>query len=210
MITLQLDLTDKATPALRQLLADVKPGGGLGLVMGRALADTLKSHFRARNSSQPNKLGGKRTNFWTAVAGTVQNPVVATGEVSVAVSHPHIAQKVFGGRIVPTNKKALAIPVHAKAHGVTARDMPNLAFIFGKKGKPGTVGYLVEGQLHTILRGKRKGQQVMQAKPGGAMMYVLRKWVDQQTDPLALPETSVMLDEVAKAAKSFLNRPGKA
>ena len=206
MITLQIDLTDKATPELRQLLADVKPGGGLGMVMGRALADTLKKHFRTRNAT-PNALGGKRTNFWSAVAAAVQNPVVADGEVRVAVSHPHIAQKVRGGRINPKKTKVLAIPVNAKAHGVSPRTFTDLAFIPARGGPQVNVGYLVEGELHKILRGPRKGTEVVKPKPGGAMMYVLRGWVDQLPDPKALPDTAAMLDPVAKAARSFLSRP---
>ena len=206
MIKLTLDVSDAATPALKQILADIKPGGPLGQVMGRALADTLKKHFRERNKT-PNKLGGKRQNFWTAVSAGVQNPVVSEGGVSVTVSHPHIAHKVTGGRIVPTKQKALAIPVNAKAYGVLARDMPGLAFIPARGGPQVNVGYLVEGEIRKILRGKNKGKDTIRPKQGGAMMYVLRAWVDQQPDPRALPETSVMLEQVAKAGQAFLSRP---
>lgn len=206
MIRLKIDITDNATPALRQILADVKPGSGLGLVMGRALANTLKEHFRQRNA-KPNKLGGQRTNFWSGVAAAVQNPVVTDGGVSVAVSHPHIAQKVYGGRIVPTKKKALAIPVNAKAYGNSPRIFKDLAFIPVRDKTSATTGYLVEGELRKILRGPRKGQEAIRPKVGGAMLYVLKKYVDQVPDPLALPETSAMLDNVAKAARIFLSRP---
>jgi hypothetical protein len=206
MIGITIDITDAATPALRQIIGDVKPGGGLGTVMGRALANTLKKHFRARNVV-PNKLGGKRTNFWSAVASSVQNPVVGTAEVSVAISNPAMAQKVFGGRIKPTKKKALAIPVNAKAHGNSPRLFKDLAFIPASSKIPATVGYLVEGEIHKILRGKRKGQDAVRPKKGGVMMYVLRAWVDQKADPRALPAKETMIEDVTQAAKIFLSRP---
>lgn len=206
MIGITIDVTDTATPALRQIIGDVKPGGGLGTVMGRALANTLKKHFRARNVV-PNKLGGKRTNFWSAVASSVQNPVVGTAEVSVAISNPAMGQKVFGGRIKPTKKKALAIPVNAKAYGNSPRIFKDLAFIPARGGPQVNIGYLVEGEIGKILRGKRKGQDTVRPKKGGVMMYVLRAWVDQKADPRALPAKETMIEDVTKAAQIFLNRP---
>jgi hypothetical protein len=211
MIQINIDIKNTATPAINQMLKDVKPGGALGMVMGRALANTLKKHFRARNLV-PNKLGGTRTNFWSAVAAAVQNPVVSTGEVSVAVSHPAIAQKYYGGKIEPTKKKALAIPVHRLAHGRMARDMQGLAFRPAGTAakKAGTVGYLVEGELRKITRGPRKGKDAMRPKVGGAMMFVLRKFVDQARDPKTLPPDAEMLEDIAKAARIFLDRPNQA
>jgi hypothetical protein len=206
MITLTLDLTDHASPALRQILADVRPGGPLGMVMGRALANTLKSHFRARNASQPNKLGGTRTNFWSGVAAAVNNPRMEGSIIAVSVSAEAINLKVFGGVVLPTNKKALAVPVNAKAYGVMARDMPGLAFLFARNGKPGTMGYLVEGLPHTVTRGKNKGTATFKPRPGGQMMYVLRKYTTHEPDPEALPPVQKIGEDLLKAAQIYLRR----
>lgn len=204
MINISIAVDDAATPALRELVVKMAPGSALYLVMGRALANTLKAHFRALNL-KGNKLGGKRTNFWTAVGSAVQNPVVASNEVSVAISHPAIRQKVYGGRIMPTKKKNLAIPVNALSHGKSPRVFQNLSFIPALKNGPNiTTGYLVEGVLGVAKRGKKKGQQIVKPLEGGKLLYVLRAWVDQEADPDALPTDSRLLDAVEDAALDYL------
>ena len=199
-VKIDIAINDQATPELRRIIRQVEPGGPLGLVLGRALANVLKSHFRERNKT-PNKLKGARTNFWSQVAAGVNNPVVVSRGVSVTVSHAAIAQKVFGGRIVPTKKKNLAIAVHADAHGKSPRVFANLAFIPSRKGGVNaTTGYLVEGVAAVIARGPNKGQSTTRPKEGGKLLYVLRGFVDQAPDPKALPTDAAMGEAMVKAA----------
>ena len=205
-VKIDIDLTDHATPELRQLIADVEPGGELGKVMGRALATTLRTHFRQRNA-KGNALGGKRSHFWSRIANAVQAPQVSQAEISVTVSDRAIAQKIFGGRIVPTNAKALAIPADKKAYGKSPRTIADLAFIPARGGPQVTIGYLVEGKAGIISRGPRKGEATIRPLKGGVLMYVLRAWVDQAPDPEALPQTPAMLEAVTTAARTFLHRP---
>jgi hypothetical protein len=199
MITVRI-AKDEITPDLRRLLKSVTPGGPLGKVLGRACANELRRHFRTLNSQRANKLGGKRTNFYSRVAEAVQNPQPRAGGISVAISHPHIAQRLYGGTITPRKKKALAIPVHKSAHGVMARIYPGtLAFIPAKGGT--TKGYLVQGIEVPIKRGKRKGGKRIVPKPGGAMIYVLKGAITQRADKTVLPPTAKMAEALTRAAR---------
>jgi hypothetical protein len=48
-------------------------------VSRRAAANELKKHFRELNAKRLNKLGGKRSNFYSCVAEAVQNPQAVAG-----------------------------------------------------------------------------------------------------------------------------------
>jgi len=72
-MSLKIDVSpsDSATPELRRIIGRIQPDGGLGQVLGRTLANTLKARVRERNRT-PNRVGGKRTNFWGRIAQGVQ------------------------------------------------------------------------------------------------------------------------------------------
>lgn len=208
---IRLNITTDGSDAVRRelgiLFQKMQPGGGLGKVLGRAAAGVLRDHFRRRNEV-PNKLGGARTNFWSAVAAGVQNPVVEDRAIVMAVSHPAIAQKVHGGPIVPRTRKNLSIPVHAKAHGKSPRVFALLAWIPRKKEAPeDTTGYLVEGARKTISRGPRKGSTVVVPAAGGSLLYVLRRKVTQAPDPQALPAAEAFRGPLLAAGRIWLRKP---
>jgi hypothetical protein len=170
MITIRLD-RDEVTPHLRKLLKESKTDSALATVLGRAAANTLKKHFRARNQT-PNKLGGTRTNFWSRVAESVQSPKALPGKIVVPVSHPAIAQKVFGGTITPKKAKSLAIPIDPRAHGKSPRVFTALEFAVTKAG--------------VKLLGLKNGSGGMD------WLYVLVPKVTQDKDPKALPTDAEM------------------
>ena len=169
MIALRLD-RDEITPHLRKLMREAESNGPLARVLGRAGANTLKKHFRSRNKT-PNKLGGTRTNFWSRVAESVQSPLSRPGKIVIPVSHPAIAQKVFGGIITPKKAKNLAIPIDPKAHGKSPRVFPLLQFAM-----------------------TRAGVKLLGIKENGGMkwLYVLKSSITQAPDPKALPTDAEM------------------
>jgi hypothetical protein len=191
-MSLRIDITvdDGATPEIQDMLRKIRPGAGLGRAMGRGLANTLKAHFRARNADSPNKLGGRRTNFWSRVAQGVQNPVTDSNGVSVTVSHPAIRQKYQGGTIKAKPGKALAIPVAPQAYGKSPRVFDNLTL-------------LIVGPKKTALLAKKE-----RGKDRFTTYYVLKKQVTQDKDPGTLPSNSAMLEGAAAAGRIFLNKPG--
>ena len=183
MVTLKLT-QDSLTPDLRRLIREAESNGPLARVMGRAVANTLRKHFRERNRT-PNALGGARTNFWSRVAESVQAPHQAGSKIVVAVSHPAIAQKVFGGTITPKKVKHLAIPVDARAHGKSPRVFPLLQFAMTRGG--------------TKLLGVREGGRFV-------AYYLLKPSVSQAPDPKALPTDAAMEKAVTTAARIHLDR----
>lgn len=184
MITLKMD-KDEVTPHLRKILKQAETNGPLARVLGRAASNELKKHFRARNASSPNKLGGSRTNFWTAISASVQSPKPAPGKVVVPINHPAISQKIFGGTIRARKAKNLAIPIDARAHGKSPRVFTNLTFGISQAGN------------------KLLGEKV-----GGIMrwLYVLKPSVTQKRDPAALPRDSVVGAALEKAGEIFLRQ----
>lgn len=184
MITIRLN-KDEVTPHLRKLLRQAGTNGPLAKVLGRAGANELKKHFRARNASSPNKLGGSRTNFWTAVGASVQNPNILPGRIVISINHPAIAQKVYGGTISAKKLKNLAIPIHPKAHGKSPRVFTNLQFAMTRAG--------------TSLLGLREN--------GGIIwLYVLKPSVHQDRDPEALPKDATMAAALERAGDIHLRR----
>jgi len=183
-LKIDVSLSDSATPELRRIIGQIQPGGGLGQVLGRALANTLKAHFRERNRT-PNRLGGKRTNFWSRVGQGVQNPVVGTREVTVTVSHPAIRQKLYGGKITAKPGKSLAIPVHPAAYGNSPR---------------------VFSDLTLMILGVKRTAVLAKKEPGGGFttFYLLKKFVTQEKDPATLPPESRIVADLVDAVEDFL------
>lgn len=198
MITIRIT-KDDVTPHLRRIFTRMQPGGAASKILGRAAANELRRHFRDLNTQRPNRLGGKRSNFYSRVAETVQNPREVPGGISVAISHPHIAQRLFGGPITPRKKKALAIPIHASSYGVFARIYPGtLAFIPSRTGRGGV---LVEAEERSITRGPRKGGKRRAPKPGGVAIYAITGFVAQRADHTVLPHPHRMVAALTRAAQ---------
>lgn len=169
--------------AFRKLnsLADDK--SGLLMVMGREARNQLVRHYRDKDRSEPNKLGGRRTHYWLQVARSVQAPAGrGPDKVVVAINEPTIRQKIYGGKLTPgksisrkTGKptKALTIPVSQEAYGRTAS----------------TLEY--EEGIHLFLVPRDFGTGLLAAamKDGSIKVhYVLKKTVQQKPDPTALPD----------------------
>lgn len=183
MITIKLD-RDEVTPHLRRLLKEAATNSPLSRVLGRAASNELKKHFRERNANSANKLGGKRTNFWTAVGASVQSPLAKPGVIVIPINHPAIAQKVFGGTITAKNSKNLAIPINPKAHGKSPRVFPLLQFAMTRSG--------------TKLLGLKDGEGNME------WLYVLKPSVTQAPDPTALPKDEKVAAAMTRAADIYL------
>jgi len=181
MLTIRLT-KDEVSPALRKMLRDAQANGRLGAVLGRAAANELKKHFRKRNQ-RGNKLGGKRTNFWSAVAQSVQSPRSQGGGIVIHISHPAIGQKVHGGTITATKANNLAIPIDPRAHGNSPRVFQGLKFA------------MIGGVKFLGLR-----ESIFQA------LYVLKKSVTQDADPNALPKVSDMAAALEKAGLIALRK----
>jgi hypothetical protein len=174
---------EKFAKEFNALVVQMKKPRALVAGVGREAQQQLKAHFRAKDRNEPNKLGGKRTHYWVGVADSVQAPVVESPKADqmqarVSINEPTIAQKVFGGRIVPKNVDFLTVPRTAEAHGRTAETF---------EAETGLKLFLITKKKD----GNSRGFAGLAAKfASGAVVveFILRRWVDQKKDPTALPD----------------------
>jgi hypothetical protein len=191
-IGVQIDIQDTAGPAVRRVLEGLGPGR-LNPVIGRAAQNHVRDHLFRLNTERPNRLGGRRTNFYAAAARGTQFTTVAEG-VLVSVNKLGIRQRFQGGEIKPTGgRKFLTIPAIAEAHGRRAGEFNNLRFAM-----PGGKPALVEADATLVKRTKKgfKGTTSV----GGKIIFWLRRSVTQQPDPTVLPSPEALGAAVNRAA----------
>lgn len=190
MIKLKVDSTN-ARAYLTNILAQARRPVGILQVSGRAVADLLKKWYRRLDREEPNKLGGPRKHFWREVADAVQKPVVAGDTtVTVAISHPVIAQKIFGGTIRAKRASLLTIPQTPEAYGRTAATY---------EAETGLKLVFLRQNDHAILASRAQGQ-------GLTVQYVLVPSVHQEPDPNALPPEQQLEQAALEAADKALQR----
>lgn len=167
---------------------------------GREVVKQLKSHFNRKDRSEPNKLSNRRSRFWQQVARSVNQPVLENAStVSVTISDPRFAQKLFGGTLRAKRSKFLAIPVEERAYG----RYPGNKHGFGSSFENETGLKLV-----FIRNGKSAFQNaVLAVKEGKGLTveYVLTKSVNQKADTTALPEKAALETAILARAQRILD-----
>lgn len=179
------------------LIGQAKNPRALLLNAGREVGNQLKQHFRERDRANSNTLApDRRSHFWLAVAGMVQNPQVENPTtVSVTVNHPAFAQKVFGGPIVAKVAAALTIPESPEAYGRTAAEFEQAT---------GLTLFLIhsgQGEFERALLAVKDG-----SGKGFAVEYLLTPRVEQKADPRALPDKSLLEQAVLARSQRVLDR----
>lgn len=192
MIAVQFN-DSKFVAEIATLSSRIQRPRALAAVLGREANNRLRVHFRRKQNAEPNKLGGKRTNFWRAVANSVQSPIIAADglTIRVGINHPAIAQKYYGGVITAKRAKALTIPVSQEAYGRTAETLE------------------AEKNIKLFVMPREFGSGLLVAAMADKSIkvhYVLRRSVRQQKDPDALPTKKVMLDALLVRARSYVAR----
>jgi hypothetical protein len=186
MLEITIPSIDTWPPLLRLTRGVTEPS--VKLVMGRAIATLIRRHLRRLDAERANKLGGQRTHFYAQAAASVQNPRPrgSTG-VSVAINHIGIAQRFFGGEIVPKLAHWLSIPARSEAYGTRAREHANLAFV--------------------LIRGRTSdfgGPLAMLQEPEGGVFFWLVKRVVQQADPTVLPTNDKLMAAALDAGEEYV------
>lgn len=186
---------------MEDLLSKAKNPTGMLMAMGRELTNQLKAHFRKKDREEPNRLSARREHFWLQVAGSVNAPLqTGYNAISVRVSDPRIAQKVFGGTIRAKAAGALTIPVSEKAYGRTAATFERETGL----------------KLILIRQGGKKsggiGNAILAAKVGSGLEveYVLKKSVTQARDGTALPEESALKRKLIERGEAVLEHEEKS
>lgn len=183
-------LNDQATGSLADLIEQVKPARA-ARVVAPAAANLFRTHLFKLNDERPNRLGGKRTNFFSQAAKAT-SATAEGGTVKVNVAHVGIRQRVEGGTIRPTNgRKFLTIPARSEAYGTRAKEHPFLVPIFFRSG----AGALVEADRSD--RGTRTEQ-------GGGVWFWLVKSVTQRPDPTVLPDRAAIIGASTQALDAWV------
>jgi len=152
----------------------------------------FSDHFLELNAARPNKLGGKRTDYWTQ-ASRLTYSSVSGGTITVRVDKVGVRRHLLGGPpITPKGTseitgraiKFLTIPIHPSAHGRTV----------GQLRAQGINLYPAGGTLRQQIGDKRADSD--------PKLYALAKRTKAaQPDPSVIPT----VDEIARAADEALN-----
>lgn len=155
---------------------------------------TLRGHFSERDK-RGNKLGGRRTHYWAAIANSTAVGEVTDRQADIEIGDPRFAQTLYGGVIRAKTPwpfsgfLLLTIPVHPAAYGrrasVLKRELGvKLVFIGSAQG----------GVLGTFAKQAAEDQ----------VYYACVPSVDQAPDPDALPAGEVLEAEALQGAEDYL------
>jgi len=165
------------------------------------VANQLKSHFRKKDRTGANKLSDRRSHFWQQVAQSVSQPEqTGFNAVSVSITDPRFAQKLFGGTIRAKNAEALTIPVEERAYGRTAATFERetgLKLFLVKTGN--------SGLEDAVLAVKEDPKAKM-----FTVEYLLTKSVTQSADPDALPQKAALEQAILARSQRMLDRQNQA
>lgn len=194
-MTLRIELDrivgKEAVDASLKMAQGITPDDVAGTIQG-GVKQVFVDHFLKLNASRPNKLGGKRTNYWDEAAGETYVSVSGS-DVVVQVRQVGVRRHLLGGPpITPKGTseitgraiKFLTIPIHPSAHGRTV----------GQLRAQGINLYPAGGALRQQIGDKRS-----ESDP---KLYALaRRTKAAQPDPSVIPT----VDEIARAADEALN-----
>lgn len=148
----------------------------------------LQRHYRKKGLNEPNRLGGKRTNFWADIARSVQAPARKFGDWLVTILDPRIWQKIKGGKIEAKKASALTIPIHKDAHGVRA------AVLQAELG------------IRLFRIKTKKGDAVLAGEKDGKVTayYLLKKSINQDPWPGSIPEDFEIIDAFNEGIREYV------
>ncbi len=173
---LSINVLDRASPAIRNLAAQLTRPESLLLPVARKGASLLRQHYRQMETTAPNKLGGKRTHWWRQVGDSVNNPFLTSpGQAQIAITQPGASLRLHGGSVRPKERAALAIPIHRESYGIWARDWKNQ--------HPDRPLFRIRGPRGVFLAASFPGSRRLQ------VLYVLRGAVQIPPDPRVLPDS---------------------
>lgn len=185
-LSIDLFAENQASPTFQRIAAAIQRPD-IRKVMGRAIAGEMRRNFTDLDRTRANEMGGQRTHFYAQARRGVQQPELDGDGVKVTTVHVGIAQRYFGGDIVPRQSRYLTIPTHPEAYGHRAREFALQAVFF-----PGGTGVLAERDDDS--------------KTGlGAVFYRLLRRVRQEPDETVLPSAEDMQQAAAQAGAEYID-----
>ncbi len=194
-VLFQLDLTGSP---LQALLSTLENKTALNQAAADAVADGIRDHFVQENTSHKSAdaLGAQPTGFW----GRMSNAVVAraTPDAGSVAMPREVAQRYFGGRLVPQGgHKYIALAAIAAAYGKSPRDFPDTHFGFGLNPFGVMQPAMVQDDAQTKVSKTNRGAHDQHVGLGKERTHqVVYFWltleVNQPPDPSVLPSQAVM------------------
>lgn len=205
-------VADTASPLVRNFQQQLRDKTGLNRAMGRRVVRDTSRHVSEWGLSHPNKLGGRRTNYWSGIAAKI-NPAdtleVSDANATMTLSGddlPGITRAFGDVTILPGTKtpgaKYIPIPAREEAYGLRPREMSGLVLFWKGKGKPGG---LAEGVEVERKRDSKNGKKGTTRLVPGLVMYWFADSVTQPQDRTLLPSDEEWRESATAGAKEYLN-----
>lgn len=204
---------DPGLVPLRKRITDPKALLNVG---GRAGRNVVQKHLRAKNRTSPNKIGGKRTNYYAKAADAVNFRIISDEAVVVSINQVGIALRFHGtaglpgGRLRPVSAEYLTIPATPEAHGKRAREFGDLEVGFAYDPELGRERLaLVRNGSQSVTRvAKRGGRAPAAGLPGGDTagepVFWLVRSVKMDGDDSVLPTEADLIEHTVAKIEEFL------
>lgn len=207
-MALAVTIRDDATPLLQRLGAAGR-SAGLRVAVGRSVQQLVRDHLFALNT-QRHRFG---RGYYAQAARATQSKATPTGAV-VSINQVGIAQRRFGGVIVPRKAKFLTIPADPAAYGKRAREFNDLKLARLPNPRTGRLQWALVRRASTAVSFRRRrtkggGTNVVAFKGdtlGGEVMYWLARRVEQKPDPSVLPTDRLIAQTALETIRARLAR----
>jgi hypothetical protein len=199
-----ITVEDHATPGLRSMMARLADRTALHAEMGMAVERQVARHMRGSVALKPNRLGAPSTGFWQKAINSIRG-TATDSEATVSIPARGVALQYYGGTVRPTSKEYLTIPIHAMAHGKSAREIGVRLYRF--MSKKGNLILATDPNPRRGSTGKpSKKRARLGGYRGGTPLYVLKRSARILPHPNVLPDAAALGAEAAKAAGAYIGR----
>lgn len=203
-------IADTATPDMQTAYRQFSNRAPLFDAMGRRIVRDTSRHVRNWGLTHPNKLGGRRTNYWATQSAKINPADVLAVDSSGATMTldggrmPGIL-RAFGDVVITAGTKTagvkyLALPARSESYGMKPRELPGLVLFWRGKGQPGG---LSEGVPMTRTKNTVRGAKGSTYFAPGLVMYWFKKSVTQSQDRTLLPGEDDWTQSANAAAKEW-------
>jgi len=214
-MNVRLSITvDTATPEIVYAWDQLEDKTPIMKAAGHRLVRDTSAHVRAWGRSHPNKLGGKRTNYWSTIAEKI-NPadcLQVTGSQAVMTLDgnimPGITRAFEDVTITPGTKtpgvKNLALPARAETYGMRPGEYggaTGLMLFWGKNGPAGLAKAMPVIRQKNTKIGKAGDAYFVP----GLVMYWFSKKVTQPQDRTLLPSEDGWSQSATAGASEWLD-----
>ena len=212
MLRLQVNLQDAGARAgIAAIIRACENRAELNRAMGERVEDATRTHLQELSARR-----SPHTGFYGKAAQSVELSSDADA-AEIRIPHPGMALRFYGGTVTggssissftgrPTKSQALPtenVPVR-NGRRLAPREAGILAFIPTRRGNIHTSGVLVEGVMKDVTRGPRKGQKRAVPKPGGKVMFILRRLTRHKADPTVIPSVATLLRLASEGAADYI------